>query len=68
MEKQIHLFRAVDSYGQTVEFLLVRTRDRETAKLFLRKALANPHYSLTIFSRPQALVMISSITGVFASA
>ena len=40
--RQMYLFRAVDSYGQTVEFYLSETRDREAAKLFLRKALANP--------------------------
>ena len=40
--KQMYLFRAVDSYGQTVDFYLSTTRDREAAKLFLRKALANP--------------------------
>ena len=40
--KQMYLFRAVDSHGQTVDFYLSETRDREAAKLFLRKALANP--------------------------
>jgi transposase-like protein len=40
--KQMYLFRAVDSYGQTVDFYLSETRDREAAKLFLRKAMANP--------------------------
>ena len=38
----MYLFRAVDSGGQTVDFYLSETRDREAAKLFLRKALANP--------------------------
>src|SRR5579859_1413433 len=40
--KWMYLFRAVDSHGQTVDFLLSETRDREAAKLFLQKALANP--------------------------
>ena len=40
--KWMYLFRAVDSYGQTVDFYLSETRDREAAKLFLKKALANP--------------------------
>ena len=40
--RQMYLFRAVDSQGQTVDFYLSETRDREAAKLFLRKALANP--------------------------
>ena len=39
--KWMYLFRAVDSHGQTVDFYLSETRDREAAKLFLQKALAN---------------------------
>ena len=38
----LYLFRAVDSHGQTVDFYLSETRDREAAKRFLKKALANP--------------------------
>jgi hypothetical protein len=37
-----YLFRAVDSGGQTVDFYLSETRDRETAKCLLKRALANP--------------------------
>ena len=40
--KQMYLFRAVDSYGETVDFYLSETRDGEAAKRFLTKALANP--------------------------
>jgi transposase-like protein len=40
--KWIYLFRAVDSHGQTVDFFLSPSRDREAAKLFLKKASANP--------------------------
>ena len=40
--KQMYLFRPVDSQGQTVDFYLSETRDREAAKLFLRRAMANP--------------------------
>jgi len=36
-----YLFRAVDSGGQTVDFYLSETRDREAAKCFLKRALAN---------------------------
>src|SRR4029079_5785358 len=39
---RMYLFRAVDSHGQTVDFYLSQTRDREAAKLFLQKAMANP--------------------------
>jgi len=38
----MYLFRAVDSGGQTVDFYLWETRDCEAAKLFLKRALANP--------------------------
>jgi len=37
----MYLFRAVDSHGQTVDFYLSETRDREAAKLFLMRALGN---------------------------
>ena len=37
----LYLFRAVDSAGQTVDFYLSETRDREAAKVFLKRALAN---------------------------
>ena len=36
----LDLFRAVDIGGQTVNFYLSETRDREAAKVFLKRALA----------------------------
>src|SRR5215469_13532403 len=48
----LYLFRAVDSHGQTVDFYLSETRDREAAKHFLKKALANPdNRPPTVFAR-----------------
>jgi transposase, IS6 family len=38
-----YLYRAVDSCGQTIDFLLSAKRDAEAAKRFFRKALAQPH-------------------------
>ena len=38
----LYLFRAVDGRGQTVDFYLSETRDREAAKIFLKRAMANP--------------------------
>jgi transposase, IS6 family len=38
-----YLYSAVDSRGQTIDFLLSATRDAEAAKRFFRKALAQPH-------------------------
>src|SRR3954447_10060529 len=38
-----YLYRAVDSRGQTIDFLLSARRDASAAKRFFRKALAQPH-------------------------
>ena len=38
-----YLYRAVDSRGQTIDFLLSVKRDAAAAKRFFRKALAQPH-------------------------
>jgi transposase-like protein len=38
-----YLYRAVDSRGQTIDFLLSARRDAAAAKRFFRKALAQPH-------------------------
>jgi IS6 family transposase len=39
----MYLYRAVDSNGNTLEFLLSATRDAQAAKRFFSKALAAPH-------------------------
>jgi transposase-like protein len=39
----MYLYRAVDSRGQTIDFLLSARRDAEAAKRFFRKALVQPH-------------------------
>jgi transposase, IS6 family len=38
-----YLYRAVDSRGQTMDFLLSAKRDAEAAKRFFRKVLGQPH-------------------------
>jgi IS6 family transposase len=38
-----YLYRAVDKFGQTIDFLLSAKRDASAAKRFFRKALAEPH-------------------------
>jgi transposase-like protein len=38
-----YLYRAVDSRGETIDFLLSAKRDAEAAKRFFRKALTQPH-------------------------
>ena len=48
----LYLFRAVDSHGQTVDFYLSETRDREAAKCFPERALENPDNSAPyVFAR-----------------
>ena len=37
------LYRAVDSTGNTVDFMLSEKRDRKAAKRFLKKALSSNH-------------------------
>ena len=39
----MYLYRAVDSGGQTIDFLLSVKRDAEAAKRFFRKAPGQPH-------------------------
>jgi transposase, IS6 family len=39
-----YLYRAVDSQGNTIEFLLTAKRDKEAAKRFLRKLMNNSHH------------------------
>ena len=50
------LYRAVDSRGRTVDFLLSAERDTEAAKRFFRKALAQPHtvnpHTITVDKNP----------------
>jgi transposase, IS6 family len=41
----VYLYRAVDSHGNTLEFLLSPTRDVQAAKRFFLKALTAPHTS-----------------------
>ena len=38
-----YLYRAVDSLGQTIDFLLSARRNADAAKRFFRKAMAQPH-------------------------
>jgi transposase-like protein len=37
-----YLYRAVDSTGQTIEFLLTANRDAVTSNRFIRRALSHP--------------------------
>src|SRR5580704_6194179 len=51
-----YLYRAVDSRGQTIDFLLAARRDTAAAKRFFRKAMAQPHVTnprtLTVDKNP----------------
>jgi transposase, IS6 family len=41
--KWVYLYRAVDAFGQTIDFLLSPKRDAAAARRFFRKALGQPH-------------------------
>jgi IS6 family transposase len=41
--KWLYLYRAVDSQGQTLDFLLNQTRSKRAAKRFFRKVLGQSH-------------------------
>ena len=40
-----YLYRAVDSKGNTIDFLFTARRDKQAAKRFLRKMMENSHHS-----------------------
>ncbi len=41
--EKMHLYRAIDSEGNTIDFYLSRKRDTKTAKCFLKKVFASGH-------------------------
>jgi IS6 family transposase len=41
-----YLYRAVDSMGKTIDFMLSENRDKQAAKHFFAKALSSPHNQL----------------------
>jgi transposase, IS6 family len=65
----MYLYRAVDSRGNTLEFLLSLTRDAEAAKLFFLKALSSSARSIShacpvaeLMTQPTALTDTTLIT------
>jgi transposase, IS6 family len=54
--RSTYLYRAVDSRGRTIDFLLSARRDTAAAKRFFRKAMAQPHVAnprtLTVDKNP----------------
>jgi transposase-like protein len=61
----MYLYRAVDSRGQTIDFLLSAKRDAEAAKRFFRKALGQPHTvnprTITVDKNPAYLCAIEQL-------
>jgi transposase-like protein len=47
----LYLFYPVDSAVRAADFYISETRDREAAKLFLKRALANPDNRGAFFAR-----------------
>src|SRR4028119_961902 len=62
----MYLYRAVDSRGQTIDFLLSARRDAEAAKRFFRKALGQPHTvnprTNTVYRNPAYPLAVSETT------
>jgi len=56
-----YLYRAIDSTGATIDFLLSALRDAEAAKHLFRKALSNP-------SHPQPRVINTDLAPIYGSA
>src|SRR3954469_6924739 len=62
-----YLYRAVDSRGQTIDFLLSAKRDTAAAKRFFRKALGQPHTvnprTITVDKNPAYPKAVSEMKG-----
>jgi IS6 family transposase len=62
-----YLYRAVDSRGQTIDFLLSAKRDAAAAKRFFRKALGQPHTvnprTITVDKNPAYPKAVSELKG-----
>jgi transposase, IS6 family len=56
-----YLYRAIDSAGSTIDFLLSARRDAEAAKRLFRRALIDP-------SHPQPRVINTDLAPIYASA
>ena len=60
-----YLYRAIDSTGATIDFMLLGLRDAATAKRLFRKALADPsHPQPRVINTDQARLYGASISGV----
>ena len=60
-----YLYRAIDSTGATIDFVLSGWRDAEAAKRLFRKALTDPsHPQPRVINTDQARLYGSAITGV----
>ncbi|MDM5186222.1 IS6 family transposase [Bacillus sp. DX4.1] len=61
----MYLYRAVDSEGSTIDFYLSKTRDKQAAKRFLKKALRSFHVSkprvITVDKNPAYPVAIEEL-------
>ncbi|RWS38079.1 IS6 family transposase [Bacillus mycoides] len=61
----LYLYRAVDSEGNTIDFYLSESRDKQAAKRFFKKALAFSHVSkprvITVDKNPAYLIAIQEL-------
>jgi transposase-like protein len=60
-----YLYRAIDSTGATIDFVLSGLRDAATAKRLFRKALTDPsHPQPRVINTDQARLYVAAISGV----
>src|SRR6516162_6739666 len=60
-----YLYRAIDSWGATIDFLLSALRDAEAAKRLFRKALSDPsHPQPRVINTDQAPIYSSAIADI----
>ncbi len=61
----LYLYRAVDSEGNTIDFYLSESRDKQAAKRFFKKALAFSHVSkprvITVDKNPAYPIAIQEL-------
>ena len=61
----IYLYRAVDSEGNTIDFYLSKSRDKQAAKHFFKKALAFSYISkprvITVDKKPAYPVVMQAL-------
>jgi IS6 family transposase len=48
--RQHYLYRAIDKYGQTLDWYVSPKRDKKAAKTFFKKTLGNPYVDTSLYN------------------